>query len=194
MGRVVAALVVFGVGALVAHAQPPRERPVLGPDSQTIRGRVVADISGDPLPNARVEINPGAEHARVVLTDEEGHFVFVPERPGPYALSAAKSGYARAQVSALRDTQDVEIRLPRGAAISGRVLDEFGDAVSQVHVTAGIQASTGRLVARPGAVPIALSTIATAETDDRGEYRLGGLSGGAVAISQNVEPADTIIL
>jgi hypothetical protein len=194
MGRMVAALVVFGAGALVAHAQLARERPVFGSDSLIIRGRVVANISGDPLPNARVEINPGAEHERVVLTDGEGHFVFMPERPGRYSLSAAKSGYARAHVSALRGTQDIEIRLPRGAAISGRVLDEFGDAVSQVRVTAEIQASTGLLVARPGAAPIALSTIAIAETDDRGEYRLGGLSAGAVAISVSVAPAVTIVL
>jgi hypothetical protein len=194
MGRVAATLAVFGAWALVAHAQLARERPVSRTDPLIIRGRVVADISGDPLPNTRVEINPGAEHARVVLTDGEGHFVFVPERPGRYALSAAKSGYARAQVSALRGTQDVEIRLPRGAAISGRVLDEFGDAVSQVRVTAEIQSSTGLLVARPGAVPIALSTIATAETDDRGEYRLGGLSAGAVAISISVASAVTLVL
>ena len=102
MGRVVAALVVSGAGPFVAHAQLARERPVFGTDSPIIGGRVVADISGDPLPNTRVEINPGAGHARVVLTDEAGHFVFVPERPGRYSLSAAKSGYARAHVSALR--------------------------------------------------------------------------------------------
>lgn len=194
MGRVVAALVVFGAAALVADAQLPRELPVFGTDSLIIRGRVVADISGDPLPNARVEINPAAEHARVVLTDGEGHFVFVPERPGRYSLSAAKSGYARAQVSALREPQDVEIRLPRGAAISGRVLDEFGDAVSQVRVTAEVQAPTRLLIARPGGVPIALSTVATAETDDRGEYRLSGLSAGAVAVGVTVAPPVTLIL
>jgi hypothetical protein len=194
MRRVVAALVVFGAAALVPAAQLPPELPLVGTDSPIIRGRVVADISGDPLPNARVEINPGAEHARVALTDGEGHFVFVPERPGRYSLSAAKSGYARAQVSALRGTQDVEIRLPRGAAISGRVLDESGDAVSLVRVTAEVQTPTGLMAARPGGVPIALSTVATAETDDRGEFRLSGLSAGAVAVGVTVAPDITIIL
>jgi hypothetical protein len=189
------AVVALTAWTLVVHAQTPPNRPVLGSGSLMIGGRVVADASGEALRNARVELIPASgSTSGVVLTDEEGHFTFTSGRNTTYSVSATKSGYARAQISGLSGTQDLVLRLPRGAVVTGRVIDQFGDPAPQVRVTAEVQASAGLVVARRGAPPIAMLTIATAETDDRGEYRLAGLSAGAIAVAVGVAPNLTVVL
>ncbi len=67
----------------------------------------------------------------------------------------------------------VQIRLRRGAVVSGRVVDEFGDPVLAAHVAAQI-VSTGSET---------LTTAATADTDDLGEYRLAGLPAGTFVVT-----------
>src|SRR5262249_2481514 len=114
------------------------------------------------------------------VTDGEGRFSFSFPR-GSYTIAASKTGYARRDVAQTSDDQPIEIRLQRGAVISGRVLDEWGDPVAGVNVT--LEPSNGSRDGR---------SIATATTDDRGEYRLPGLSEGTflpVIITRGIPPA-----
>jgi len=77
--------------------------------------------------------------------------------------------------------ENVDIRLPRGGVITGRVVDEFGEPVANANVAAMRQQfSQGqrRLV----------STGQRAQTNDIGEYRLFGLSPGQYAVSSNPQP------
>jgi hypothetical protein len=62
---------------------------------------------------------------------------------------------------------------PHGrAAISGRVVDALGDAVVRAHVV--VEVRTG---------PNATRAVATAEADDRGEYRIGRLPAGSYVVA-----------
>src|SRR5438046_1593846 len=131
--------------------------------ARTITGRVIADDTSDPLHNARVSLSPSAQGTPVVLSDADGAFtITVPT--GRYSIVASKTGYGRREVAATPGER-VEIRLMRSAAISGRVVDEVGDPVPSARILAGTSISADNKLA---------GGVAT-ETDDRGEYRIGGL-------------------
>ena len=134
--------------------------------SRTITGRVIVDDTGDTLHNARVSLSPSLQGTPVVLSDSDGRFT-LSAPAGRYSVVASKTGYARREAP-IANSDRVELRLVRSAAISGRVVDEVGDPAAGARVVAGTSVSPdNRLIA-----------IAAAETDDRGEYRIGGLAAG----------------
>src|SRR5438067_782826 len=103
---VIAIASLVGAAALSGSAQMP------------IRGRVVADDTGEPIRNARVALDRKADPS-AVLTDAEGHFA-LPAVGASQTLHASKTGYA---ASAAPVAAEGEIRLQRGGVITGRVLD-----------------------------------------------------------------------
>jgi hypothetical protein len=80
---------------------------------------------------------------------------------------------------------DAAIRLWKGGAISGRVLDEAGEPLVDVEVAAVERAADGRLLTGP-----------SDKTDDRGVYRISTLKPGSYLIvvpqTQFLMPASTI--
>ena len=124
---------------------------------------MVADSTGEPLPNVRITVMADTSGAPVVLTDAEGRFTIL--APAGRGIVASKSGYARTELPPTTTGQPIEIRLRRGAAISGRVIDELGEPVIGARVTAELRSGS----------PPSYRTVATTETDDRGEYRLAAL-------------------
>jgi hypothetical protein len=148
-----------------AHAQTPARV-----DGPAIHGRVVADDSGQPLRNARVALESDAG-VDAVLADAEGRFA-ITAPSGSHELTASKSGYATSSAAL---AEGVEIRLARGGVITGRVVDERGTPAPFVPVSADALTRTGGRTAPRRA--------ATVETDDRGEYRLYGLTAGDYAVS-----------
>jgi hypothetical protein len=146
---------------LMARAQSP-----------AITGRVVADESGDPIPNARVTLSTAALGTPVVLTDGDGRFALTAP-PGRQSIVASKSGRARSEGISAIVGQPIEIRLHRSAVISGRVVDAFGDPVAMARVSAQLPSNT----------PTNPTRVASAETDDRGEYRLAGLPAGTFVVA-----------
>src|SRR5437660_543318 len=171
MRLVVAASLALSAVALVARPQPPRQVPTSALQDMTISGRVVADESGDPVPNARVSITSAAPKVRVVLADNEGRFA-LSGPPDRYTVVAVKSGYVTGEATGTGG-QAIEIRLTRAAAISGRVVDEFGDPVPAVSVVAEtLSDGASKQV-----------VVSSTQTDDRGEYRLAGLRAGAFIVA-----------
>lgn len=165
MTRVPTAAVV--VGALLAltalpHAQaPPRQ----------LQGRVVADDTGDPVPNAKVGFTTAAA-SRATLTDGGGRFaIAVP--PGVQRVTVIKTGYARGEILLQSGSATGDVRLARTAAIIGRVVDARGEPAPNVAVRAETPSPDGKT----------FSVVATSLTDDRGEFRLSGLAAGRVAVS-----------
>jgi protocatechuate 3,4-dioxygenase beta subunit len=154
------AAVTLSVLALHAQSQPV-----------TINGRVVADETGEPVRNARVGVTPVASGPSVSITDGDGRFTFA-VLSGNVTISASKTGYAKTDVTRPAGADAIEIRLRRGAAISGRVVDDFGDSVVGARVAALAIADAPKLNA----------VMATADTDDLGEYRLAGLAAGTFAV------------
>jgi protocatechuate 3,4-dioxygenase beta subunit len=154
---------------------------------------VTAAESGDPLRNARVVLSPAAGDAPLVLTDAEGRFTFNLLPPGTYSVSASKSGYANSASSARNGTTPstvvqlgagatmagVTVPLARGAVISGRILDESGDPLSNANVIVEALADAGNRA--PG-------ERWTAQTNDIGEYRVGSLPSGGYVVSMVVPP------
>jgi protocatechuate 3,4-dioxygenase beta subunit len=149
---------------------------------------VTAAESGDALRNARVILSPAAGDVPLVLTDAEGRFTFNSLPPGSYSIAAAKSAYANSassvrngtaqptvvQLSAGAAIAGVTLALVRGAAISGRILDESGDPLINTNVAVDALADAGNRT--PG-------ERWTVQTNDLGEYRVGSLPGGVYTVS-----------
>src|SRR6188508_3542996 len=120
--------IVTAVALIVSALATPRAQ-------SAITGRVVADDSGDPIPNARVALNLSNRQERVVVvSDREGRFS-LPAPEGRHNVVATKTRFARGQATTVTGGGPVEIRLRRGAAISGRIIDELGEPVIAARVT-----------------------------------------------------------
>ncbi|HZS43749.1 MAG TPA: carboxypeptidase-like regulatory domain-containing protein [Blastocatellia bacterium] len=145
----------------------------------------VTDDSGRPLDSAGVTlVQQGATHNRVetLTTDENGSFTFKHVEPGNYNISAIYNGYADEYfVSAGNKERQlyspgdhVAIRMIKGGAITGKVVDQQGRPVASMSVfafrnsdPAGHKCSTGWV---------------SALTDDRGVYRIFGLLPGSYIV------------
>jgi protocatechuate 3,4-dioxygenase beta subunit len=156
--------------ALTAYAQAPIGAP--GPATQiAVTGRVVAAETGDPVPNVRVTVSQPGAGEPVVLTDADGRFrLSVPT--GVTRIVASKTGFAP-ESAAIREGEPAQIRLRRAASISGRIIDELGEPVVDA-----------RVVVEPASrQPGTSSSAKFAETDDHGEYRVGGFGTGTFLVS-----------
>jgi protocatechuate 3,4-dioxygenase beta subunit len=169
--------------------------PVPGRQTKTgtaqIRGRVLAAETGNPIRRAQVRISGPDIVPKASLTDAEGRFEFRDLPAGRFTINATKSGYVSVQYGQTRpyesgrpielaDKQIVanaDISMPRGSAISGRILDEFGEPMPDVAVTALRQSWSGgrrRLTPVGGRV---------GQTNDLGQFRLYGLPPGEYYVS-----------
>jgi hypothetical protein len=112
------------------------------------------------------------DRTRPVLTDEEGRFAI--ELPEPSsAIVITKAGYASAVIEPDRRAplRDLEVRLSRGAVISGRVTEH------------GLSAVGARVVVKSADDTSTTAPTYQAEADDLGEYRIGGLPAGRYTVS-----------
>lgn len=149
-----------------------------------IVGRVSDADSKAPIAGARVTLLPNTRPSPMLLqtppmatTDENGRFSFEGVAAGQLRVTAQKQGFAfepsDAQVIEARAGAaiTVELFLRRGGAVTGRILDERGEPLSDIRVSAMRQLPARgdrRVVMRgPGSV-----------TNDLGEFRLAGLSAG----------------
>src|SRR5438445_187844 len=97
------------LAALFIAQTPPRETaPRSTTDSRTIRGRVVAAVTGDPIRNARVSVKAGRDFPPV-LTDGEGRFECFDLPQSEVTLTASKPGFARTSLEIERDTAAVVV-------------------------------------------------------------------------------------
>ena len=174
----------------VARDTPAQQRDKPAAASGRIAGRVLGADNGRPIARALVGlVAPELPGGRSALTDNSGAFEFIELPSGRYTLTASKAGYVglsfgqRRPLQAgtplqLADGQElkaVDFRLPRGSAITGHVYDENGDPLPGAAVRAGrYQYGQGMRQLVPAG---------TAQTDDRGEYRLWGLNPGEYYVS-----------
>jgi protocatechuate 3,4-dioxygenase beta subunit len=174
---------------------PPRDRPPGRPaaavGTSSLSGRVVSP-EGTPLRRTQLTVTgsePGAR--RAAFTDSDGRFAFTALPAGRYTIRANKGGYinlAYGQRTPTDPTRPIDLAegqalagltivLPRGSAITGRVIDEFGEPVLQAQVQAlryQYQPDGSRRL-QPGG--------GSAQTDDLGQFRLYGLNPGEYVIS-----------
>jgi carboxypeptidase family protein len=172
MSRVTAIIVVVAIAGATVTAQQRVTPPPL-----TISGRVIAADNNQPLRRARVSPATDAlPTSSTALTDDDGRFDTV-VRDLSQPLLVAKAGYASTVVDLRRNKaasgRPIEIRLSKSAAISGRVIDQDGVPAVGVQVVAR----------RVDGTDLDRSWVVQSDTDDRGEYRIGGLSAGRYGLS-----------
>lgn len=166
--------------------------------SGTITGRVV-NASGAPIPCVEVVALRGSARVASTMTSADGFYVLRGVRAGSYPLEFRRTGYVTLQWGQqqsgqpgrpvrLRDREtvaNIDIRLPRGSAITGTLFDEFGEPAENVTVRAlELRGEANR--------PMAVG-VSSGVTDDRGRYRLGGLAPGRfiVATAASSDPPDS---
>jgi hypothetical protein len=182
---------------------PAQSAPTTSALTGAVSGVVVDGTTNKPIAAAVVSLvssGRGQTFSGRLVTDSKGRFVFggLPAS-GSYELMASKPGYTApgfergigATVSrfALAEGQWIAapITMWRLGGISGTVLDEAGEPVVGIPVRVIAQ------IPRAGTFQPAAGPIAT--TDDRGFYRVGGLSRGRYIVTvpsvQSAVPAST---
>jgi protocatechuate 3,4-dioxygenase beta subunit len=171
---ILASIVSFAI-AVAGPAQDPAATAAV-----TIRGRVVDAENGGVLRRARIALVAGDRQLDSVFTDDDGRFAATAAAAAPATPSTLrinKAGYAQVVVPLASDADsgDLQFALVRSAAVTGRVLDAYGTPVSNAYVT-------GRLFSPDTYRTTAASRQFYTTTDQRGEYRLGGLPPGRYEI------------
>ena len=148
----------IAVTVLMAATRAQGPQPTL-----QVRGRVVSDETGQPLPNARVLVNGTATAVRA---DLDGRFTIAAQSGA--TLVVTKAGFVRKEegLASRSDlTQPFEVRMIRATALAGRVTNEYGEPLPNLTV-------------RVAPAEHREQRDRTTTTDDRGEYRFGGLPPG----------------
>jgi hypothetical protein len=153
----------------LTQTQPPKtdEKPA------SVQGEVRNSVTGMLIERAHVSLrryNSGGFDKYGGLTNAEGKFRITGMPAGSYMLTLDRVGYVaslemtRSPVMLAPDEKkdNLQLKLVPMGAISGRVLDAGGQPVDglQVHAEQGER------------------TMHTGVTDDRGQYRIGGLDPG----------------
>ena len=171
--------------------QPSNANTPPAPGTAILRGHVFAADSGQPLRKAQVRITAGEiRENRLATTDGEGAYEFKEVRAGRYNIAAGKGSYVALSYGQQRatdaprplqilDNQTVErldFSLPPGSVVTGRILDEFGEPMSEVQVAAQrYQFVQGQRRLVPAG--------RSASTDDVGQFRLFGIPPGQYYLS-----------
>lgn len=150
----------------------------------TLRGRVVEEATGEPVPGAQVEAAPPASldaagprlgsHPVLDATDSEGQFVLRGLAPGTVVVQVKAPGFVPASrtVDVEGNLRPLLFRLGKGLEIRGQVFEASGEPAAGVHV-AGQPASP-----RKTSVPGEADHWVSARTDSSGRFVLSGLLPG----------------
>jgi hypothetical protein len=187
--------------ALVSGQSSPRDARTATPPASgtaTISGVVVTDdTERRPLRRARVTVmTSDRAFERTVITDDSGTFAFKGLPGGRYTLSVIKPGYVTLAFGAKRpnrpgtpialtDAQQlrgVSLRMQRASVITGTILDQNGSPASGMFVSV---LRYGFVNGERKLTP-ATSSREGQGTDDRGAYRIYGLSAGEYVVTAAV--------
>src|SRR6185503_13559905 len=167
--------------------------------TSVIRGRVIA--AGDDRPLAKVEVRVLSSALKVdqaTLTSANGRYEFTGLAAGRYTIVYSKANFVRASYGQRRPlgpgvpidvangqvVTRIDVVLLRTGAVSGRVLDEFGDpAVGVLVAPMRYQFINGeRRLQQLGR---------NASTNDIGEYRMHGLMPGRYFVAATANRFDS---
>jgi protocatechuate 3,4-dioxygenase beta subunit len=156
-------------------------------------GGIVKDQDGNPVRRCTVTIIGDMRLERTTVADDEGRFSFTSLPSGRFTITAKKAGYPEMSYGAKRpfrtgsgvflqdgqQVRDLALTLARGATLTGTVYDDHGQPMPGVPVMAWeIRTSLGgeRTLDSPASGPD------TVITDDRGMYRIYGLTPGEYTV------------
>jgi hypothetical protein len=169
-----------------------------------VEGQVVDD-TGHPLAGAPVEIVavPTDDLPEAIRADQTGHFTLGPLPPGRYQMIARVPDHVLMESPELRLRPDVtpsiQLRLARAGRIAGRVVDEHGQPLAGVAVSAVIASARAGggddLLVLSGILPLAAEAaglpgqtlgrqgkMRTSTTDTRGRFALEEMPPGRIRL------------
>ena len=176
--------------------EPPVDRAAEAAGG-TIRG-TVSTTDGSPLADAIVTAarsGGGPGGGPQTTTDASGRFTLRGVPLGSVNVQASKRGYVQLQagqrggglpglpvrIEAGRDVDDVSIVLPRSGAVTGLVVDEYGEPFQEVRV------QLLRVRRQPtGALARELGSLA-GQSDDRGQFRFSDVRPGDYVVMASID-------
>ena len=181
------AIVLLVMPAAWAQTKPAAPKP------GTIRGTITAADTGKPLRRARVTVTPVSTSPSAppapAFTNSLGQYELRDVPAGRYYVAARRAGYVDIQhgqrhveetglavdVAAGAPVANIDIAMPRGGVLAGRITDDLGDPYPGVRVDVlALRYDRGRREASP---------ITGGTTDDAGQFRLAGLPPGSYYLS-----------
>lgn len=166
--------------------RPPRDARDTPTGTSVIRGRIVTADTGSPIRRAQVRaFSPEVRESRGTSTDAHGRFELRDLPAGRWELVASKAGFVTLRFGQRRPFEagrpieladgetmaKADMALPRGGAVTGRIVDEYGDPVAAARVQAMRYRS---MQGTRQLMPMAAGD----STDDTGAFRLFGLTPG----------------
>lgn len=182
------------VGATMAQLPPRDAAAKVG--TATLRGHVVSAENGQPLRKAQVRITaPELRENRLTSTDADGKYEFKEVVAGRYNVTASKGSYVALQYGQQRPfepgrpleildgqlVEKVDFALPRGGIVTGRIIDEFGEPLSDAMVS---MQRYQNMNGQRRLVPAGRNAM----TNDVGEFRLFAIPPGQYYLSATMRP------
>ena len=156
----------------------------------TFDGRVLDALSGVPVRRANLTLRParGPQKPIVTVTSGDGKFFFAGVEPGVYRLFLEKSGYLSQEYGSKKfqysgesisfkakdKKADLEFRAMPQSVLTGKVIDEDGEPVTQTSVIAMQKSRWNRQAGGNNG-----------NTNDIGEFRISGLTPGNYIVVAN---------
>ncbi len=173
--RAIGALAWLLMAAPALHAQPA------GAQSSAIEGAVFDLSTGQPLTGVHVRVSTSAPQPDGggrygAMSGKDGRFSIANLPAGGYLLQGILPGYITAgklegmsvlpgiTLKSGQRVTDYKLEMVRHAALTGRVVDEFGNPLDGISVEAEQLAGDQYLVQNPGR--------GETQTNDRGEFRI----------------------
>ena len=189
IGMLVLVVLSFGWFTVNTAAQTPEsnqsdESSSTNPNPNSITGRVLT-TSGQPVTNATVLVSRlnSVSPPRPVPTDSTGSFRVAGLEPGVFSVTAYAAAYVlpstdseTSQPTYYRVGDSVTVTMEKGGVINGTVTDTDGQPVVAVRVRA-------MMVRDANGQPASGAIAAERLTDDRGVYRVFGLTPGVYVVS-----------
>lgn len=180
--------------SFVRAQAPSAARKAPTTSTYTIAGTVISASTGTPLARTRVTLTDtnNSRIAASLLTGEDGRFAFRQLSAGKYSLQGSRRGYLTSGYlqheqfwSAIVtgeefETQDLVLRLIPAAVLSGRVLDETGEAVRGAQVKLYMEEHTSGMVR--------VMPAGDTQTNDLGVFEFLSLSPGKYFCAVSAKP------
>lgn len=159
-----------------------------------VSGVVVSKVDGHLLSHARITLADTKirQKFRVVITSDDGRFVFPSVPAGKFSLTGTKRGFIPAAydqhdqfstamvIGAGMETENLVLKLAPNGIIYGKVLDEAGEPVRRANVTLYYDDHSEGVDQ--------IRDAQNAITDDLGAYEMTSLSPGTYYLSASAQP------
>jgi protocatechuate 3,4-dioxygenase beta subunit len=189
------ALIVVWLLTLGARASAQEAPMARESTKSSLSGIVIKEPGGEPIKKAIVELiaeNQEEGGNYTATSNEDGHFKIAGIQPGRYRMFVERPGYLEVDEKRRRsqgvvlsfnaggEIKNQTLHMLAAAVITGRVLDEDGDPMPGVEVKV--------LRRKFGAGHSTFEGPGT-ETNDLGEFRIGGLMAGKYYVSASPTPS-----